>query len=79
MKFKEWFKRLFRRRPRYGMTPKGICFVEYLKDLQQGKDVFIEAYDKTITSFAERFSITHDAAASRMLTVLNLFPQNTEE
>lgn len=36
------------------LTPKGACFLEYLKKKQAGEEVFVEAYQESIRYHMEK-------------------------
>lgn len=54
------------------LSAKGQCLINYLEDIINGKDVYIEAYEQSLNPFIEQ-GYTRAEAAIYQLTILNTF------
>lgn len=61
-----------RNRNKYNITPKGECFLNYLKDLKNGKDVYIKNYENSISDVM-KITNCRDKAIDILLLLLTIY------
>ena len=61
---------------RYDITPKGECFLNYLKDLKDGKDVYIENYENSISEVMKITNYQRDKVIDILFLLLTKYTTN---
>lgn len=53
------------------VSAKGQCLINYLEDIVNGKDVYIESYEKTLEPFTSE-GYSREEAAKYQLAIMNV-------
>lgn len=55
---------------KYKLTPKGECFFNYLKNLKDGKEDYVEEYEESISETMKVCSMTRERAIDTLILTL---------